>query len=216
TPRLWSPLLLLLTGAITSFFCRASLFGQSVGTNIQLGADPAALPSSNLAQAEPHIVRSATDSNFLLATFHEGTYALNGGAVDDGHAVSHDGGSTRTRALIPTLTQIPGGPYYRASDPTAAIDLNGNAYLCTIASVGTDFSNGTANILVSKSTNGGSSFAPPIIAYQQPANGAGPDKNWLVVNNFSGTTKANRLFVAFDLPSASSAPIVRTYSDDGG
>src|SRR4029077_10397868 len=71
------------------------------------------------------------------------------------------------------------------------------------------------NILVSKSTNGGSSFAPPIIAYQQPNGGAGPDKNWLVVNNFSGTTKANRLLLAFQLESAAS-PIYRTYSDDGG
>ena len=196
--KLTAPVLpLLLAASAITCLCTgsASLFAQSVGTNTRLGSDPSALPTSNRAQAEPHIVRSPTDSTFLLATFHEGTYALNGGAVDDGYAVSHDGGSTWSRALIPSLTQLTGGPYFRASDPTAAIDLNGNAYLCTICSVGTNFSSGTDVILVSKSTNGGSSFASPVIIYQQTSGGPVADKNWLVANNFAGTTKANRLLM---------------------
>ena len=83
---------------------------NAVGINIRLGDDPPALPPSNRAQAEPHIIRSPTDRNFLVGVFHEGTYATAGGAVDCGYSVSHDGGSTWSRALIPSQTKITGGP----------------------------------------------------------------------------------------------------------
>ena len=40
-----------------------------VGDNIRLGDDPPALPSGMRAQAEPHIVRSPANPNFLVGTF---------------------------------------------------------------------------------------------------------------------------------------------------
>src|SRR5215210_7345652 len=60
-----------------------------VASNIRLGDDPPALPSNRLAQAEPHIVRSQADPDYLLAIFQEGRLT-NGGAVDCGYSVSHD------------------------------------------------------------------------------------------------------------------------------
>src|SRR5438067_2331074 len=87
-----------------------------VGSNIRLGSDPTQLPSNLRAQAEPHIARHPTNSDLLVGTFQEGRYT-DGGAVDCGYAVSHDGGLSWSRALIPGVTPVTGGPYYRASDP---------------------------------------------------------------------------------------------------
>ena len=185
--------------------------------NIRLGSDPAALPSNQRSQAEPHIVRSPTDPNFLVGVFHEGDYALHGGALDCGYSVSHDGGNTWSRALIPSLTKVVSGVYSRASDPTVAIDLRGNVYLNTIVATGTDFDTGPRRLVISKSADGGATFGAPIVAYQQSASSSiAPDKNWLVANTFSGTTKANRLLMTFTQVGSSSAPIARIYSDDAG
>ena len=46
-----------------------------VGPNIRLGDDPAALPPSMRAQAEPDIARAIGDNNFLAAVFQEGRFA---------------------------------------------------------------------------------------------------------------------------------------------
>src|SRR5712692_624842 len=87
-----------------------------VGANIRLGDDPPALPPNMRAQAEPHIARSIADADSLVATFQEGRFATGGGAVDCGYSISHDGGLTWTRALIPNLTTASGGPYPRATE----------------------------------------------------------------------------------------------------
>ena len=71
-----------------------------VAANVRLGDDPSALPPSQRAQAEPHIIRSPIDPNYLLATFQEGRFT-DGSAVNCGYSVSRDGGFTWTRALIP-------------------------------------------------------------------------------------------------------------------
>ena len=73
------------------------------------------------AQAEPHIARAITNEDFLAGVFQEGRFANVGGAVDCGYSISHDGGLTWTRALIPQLTMTSGGPYFRATDPVVAI-----------------------------------------------------------------------------------------------
>ncbi|HEY4758780.1 MAG TPA: hypothetical protein VIH43_09475, partial [Chthoniobacterales bacterium] len=75
-----------------------------MGPNIRLGNDPPALPPTMRAQAEPHIARATTIEDFVVGVFQEGRFASGGGAVDCGYSVSHDGGLTWTRALIPKLT----------------------------------------------------------------------------------------------------------------
>ncbi|MBA3272552.1 MAG: exo-alpha-sialidase [Chthoniobacterales bacterium] len=183
-----------------------------VGSNIRLGDDPAALPSDQRAQAEPHIARAPSAPDFLLATFQEGRYT-NGGAIDCGYSVSRNGGLTWTRALIPQLTPASGGPYPRATDPVAAIDLNGTAYLNTLG-----FDGGFGAVVVSRSTDGGQTFAPPVVAYQSASSAVFPDKNWIAVNDFA--PNVGRLAVTFTLFSNTQgirpSPIMRVLSDDGG
>jgi hypothetical protein len=188
----------------------------SVGLNIRLGDDPAALPPNMRAQAEPHIARSVVNPNVLLGTFQEGRFTT-AGAVDCGYSVSLNGGLTWTRALIQGLTMTSGGPYFRATDPVAAFDDDGAMYLNTLAATDTNFDNGV--VVVSRSTNSGVSFASPAVAYRPPSNAVFPDKDWIAINTFPGTPTTGRLLVTFTLFSSSSiegAPIFRTYSDNLG
>ena len=187
-----------------------------VASNIRLGDDPAPLPANMRAQAEPHIARSLTDADVLLATFQEGRFATGGGAVDCGYALSRDGGLTWTRSLIPNLTPASGGPYFRATDPVAAVAANGDLYLNTLGSTDAQFATGA--VLVSRSTDGGSTFGAPVVVYQSPNSTQFPDKNWMAINTFPGTPAFGRIFVAFALFGGNSnvVPLVRTFSDNGG
>jgi hypothetical protein len=188
-----------------------------VGSNIRLGNDPPTLPPNMRAQAEPHITRSVANADSLVATFQEGRFATNGGAVDCGYSISHDGGLTWTRALIPNLTTTSGGPYPRATDPVAGINLSGNIYLNTLVATDPNFNNGA--VVVSRSANGGVTFGPPTVVYQPPNNSVFPDKNWMAINTFPGTASAGRIVVTFTLfsnVSTEGAPIYRAYSTNGG
>jgi hypothetical protein len=185
-----------------------------VAPNLRLGDDPTPLPPAMRAQAEPHIVRSPVDPDFLTAVFQEGRLT-DGGAVDCGYSVTHDGGLTWTRALIPNLTTVTGGPYFRATDPVAGIDLDGKVFLNTEAATDSDFTTGI--ILVSRSLDGGVTFAAPSIVFQPENNNNFPDKPWMAVNTFAGTSTAGRILVTWTLFGTTDAsPILRSISDNHG
>jgi hypothetical protein len=188
-----------------------------IGPNIRLGNDPPALPSNMRAQAEPHIARATSNEDFLVGIFQEGRFATSGGAVDCGYSVSHDGGLTWTRALIPHLTMTSGGPYFRATDPVVAINLINDVYLETLVATDAQFINGA--VVLSKSTDGGATFAAPVVAYRPANNSVFPDKEWMAINTFPGTATGSRLLVTFSLFSninSEGAPIMRVYSDNRG
>jgi hypothetical protein len=187
-----------------------------IGSNLRLGDDPAALPPNMRAQAEPHIARSQVNPDFVVATFQEGRF-VDGGAVDCGYSITTDGGLSWTRALIPNLTQTSGGTYYRATDPVAGVDLSGNVYLNTEGATDSNFNNG--DILVSKSTDGGVTFAAPSVVYHPPNNNVFPDKPWMAINTFSGTSTVGRIVATFTLftnINSNGGTIERAYSDNGG
>lgn len=166
------------------------------------------------AQAEPHITRSQITPEFLTAVFQEGRFT-DGGAVDCGYAVTNDGGLSWTRALIPNLTKTSGGTYLRATDPVAGIDLTGRIYLNTEGSTTDGFTDGT--ILVSRSIDGGTTFDPPAVVFKPTNSSDFPDKPWMTLNTFGGTTTAGRILVTWTLFGTTDAsPIFRSYSDDHG
>ncbi len=185
-----------------------------VAPNLRLGDDPAPLPSTMRSQAEPHIVRAPSDPDFLVATFQEGRF-VDGGAVDCGYSVTHDGGLTWTRALIPNLTTVTGGPYPRATDPVAGIDLSGRVFLNTEAATNTAFTEGI--ILVSRSLDGGTTFESPVTVFEPGSSSNFPDKSWMAINTFVGTPTVGRILVTWTLFGTTDAsPILRSYSDDHG
>lgn len=184
-----------------------------VGRNVRMGGDPDALPPALRAQAEPHVVRSPLDPDLLLATFQEGRFT-DGGAVTCGYAMSTNGGLAWSRALLPAITQVNGGPYSRATDPVAAADAQGFLYVNTLALAGAN--NATGVLLLSRWTNGGASFEPPRVAYRPPNTSVFPDKNWVAVNTFTNTPRAGRIVVTYTRFSGGTTPIALVLSDDGG
>ena len=188
-----------------------------VGANIRLGDDPPALPNGLRAQAEPHIARSPVNPNLLFGVFQEGRFS-DGGAVDCGFAMSVDGGTSWSRALVPNLTLVSGGPYYRATDPVAAVDPNGVLYVNTLVSTDPNGFN-TGAIVLSRSTDGGNSFGTPSVIYQPPIRGPFPDKPWMAVNTFPGTPTFGRILATFTLFAGDEnggGVIYRAFSDNGG
>lgn len=186
-----------------------------VGDNLHVGSDPVALPSTQRSQAEPHLWRSAANPEFLVATFQEGRFAAGGGALDCGYGLSTDGGLTWTRALIPKLTTSSGGTYVRATDPVAAVDLNGNIFLLTLAARQTSFDDGGV-VALSRSTDAGASFSNPIVVAAGSATNS-LDKEWLAVNDYPGTPHVNRLVATWTaISSTSSYDLFASVSDDAG
>ncbi|MFL6541633.1 MAG: sialidase family protein [Chthoniobacterales bacterium] len=190
-----------------------------VGANIRLGDDPPTLPSNQRAQAEPFIMRSRTNLDLVVATFQEGRF-VDGGAIDCGYSRTIDGGLTWSRALLPGVTQAVGGPYFRATDPVVGIDLNNNVFINMDAGTDPAFNHG--DVIVSRSSDGGATFAAPTVAYTTTNQNYFADKNWMTVNTFNGgPAPAGRVLVTFTLftdfsnPNGPS-PLVATYSDDGG
>jgi hypothetical protein len=165
------------------------------------------------AQAEPHIARHPFMPDTLLVTFQEGRYA-GPGAINCGYAVSHDGGLTWSRSLIPRLTPSSGGSYYRATDPVAGIDAQGNMFLNTLAALDDSFS--SSALMISRSTNGGASFDPPIEIARSAAAGLLIDKNWMTINTFPGTPTFGRIVTTFTSFDQNGYPLALAYSDDRG
>lgn len=190
-----------------------------VAQNVRLGEDPAELPAASRQQAEPHVFRSLSNPRILLSTFQEGRRA-DGGAASCGYALSGDGGRSWERALIPRLTQVSGGPYFRATDPVAGIDLDGNLYLNTLAARTSDFS--LADLTLSRSTDNGVSWSDPQVVFAAPNIQLFPDKNWFAVNDHAGSSTVGRLAVTFtsftsNASGQSTGSNLRcTTSDDGG
>lgn len=191
-----------------------------VGPNVRLGDDPDELPATQRGQAEPHVFRSSTNPELLLATFQEGRFSNVGGALSCGYALSRDGGLSWTRALIPRLSRLNGGAYFRATDPVAAIGPQGDLYLNTLAAVDVNFALGA--VLVSRSTDQGASWSSPFVVFQSPNAQTFPDKNWFTVNDYPGTPTSGRIAVTWTnftsdaAGNSTGSPIVAAVSDDRG
>ncbi len=185
-----------------------------VGPNVGLGSDPAILPAGFRAQAEPHVARHPVDPDLLLATFQDGRFT-DGGAVTCGYAISRDGGLSWSRGIIPKATKLDGGKPDRATDPVAGFSPGGKTfYLNTLGIEGANLEIGILQI--SRSTDGGVTFLPPVEIYRSPDGSVFPDKNWMVVNPFPGTPTHGRVVVTFTRFQGAASPIAVTYSDDDG
>lgn len=191
----------------------------TIGPNVRLGDDPAALPATQRSQAEPHLARSVADTNLVVATFQEGRFT-DGGAVDCGYAVSRDGGQSWARRLIPHLiVSVDGGAFDRASDPVAGVDLEGTIYLNTLA-IRETTSGFLTTVVLSNSKDGGETFSIPRTVVTSSTTAVFPDKNWMTVNTFPGTPSVGRVVVTYTSFETTGAqqitPVKATVSDDGG
>lgn len=187
-----------------------AVLDPKIGANIRLGEDPAELPTSRRAQGEPHIARSGSDPRVLIATCMEGV--ASDSALGCGYSVSTNGGLTWSpRALIPGITTLRGGTYARAADAVAAGNSGGDLYVTTLGGSATPAS---LAMLISKSTDGGQSFATPRKIFFTDST-YDPDKEWIAINPHRNSATFNRIAVAFTREGGSNQ-VHCLHSDDGG
>jgi hypothetical protein len=127
-------------------------------------------------------------------------------------SVSTNGGLTwGARVLIPGVNTLKGGPDPRGADAVAAVDPSGNLYVTTL---GASTTPQALAMFLSKSVDGGQSFAAPRLLFKADAT-YDPDKEWIAINPYRNSPTFNRIAVAFTREGGSNQ-IQCTYSDDSG
>ena len=136
-------------------------------------------PYTNAASQHRTEVEPDTFSfgNTIVSAFQVGRI-FGGGAANIGFAVSTNGGASWSNGFLPATTTVatPPGPYSAISDPAVAFDARHNVWL--VSSLGIR-SNGTNQVLTSRSTNGGVTWSNPITT----STTGNPDKNWIACDN---------------------------------
>ncbi|MCU1659809.1 MAG: hypothetical protein JWO57_4465 [Pseudonocardiales bacterium] len=138
---------------------------------------------------EPDVAVSPLDRNVAVAAAHDGRYP-DGGAVDISYAWTHDGGRTWQHAPLPGITKSAGGTWDRASDPVVAFGPDGSVYISVLA-ISLDC---PSAVTVSRSTDGGVTFGPPMVAHYSASCGYSDDKNVLVVDTSRRSPHYGRLY----------------------
>ncbi len=175
-------------------------------------------PSEDDTQVEPSVAVDPNDPDVVVGVVQQGRFE-DGGSVDPGYTVSHDGGTTWAKGDLPHLTVAVGGHYSRASDPVVAIGPDGTVYAETLA-----FSVITCEsaVVVQRSTDGGLSFEDPIVIETDDDCVSFNDKNWIAVDSSPGSPHVGRVYAVWDQEhhtfqgEFTGAPILLRYSDDQG
>jgi BNR/Asp-box repeat len=162
---------------------------------------------------EPDVAVSPTNPKIAVAASHEGRFP-DGGAVAIAHAWTTNGGKTWRQASVPGLTKATGGVFDRASDPVLAFAPNGDVYLSTIA-LNVDDPQCASAVLVSRSTDGGATFAAPVAAQITRDCDIFNDKNWIAVDNGPRSPHRGRIYQVWTLFGSGAEQVAR-WSDDRG
>lgn len=167
--------------------------------------------------AEPDVAVSPLNRNIQVAVAHDCRYG-DGGAADISYSWTHDGGATWSHAPVPDLTRAVGGKWARASDPVVAFGPDGSVYISALVF---DFGCATG-VTVSKSTDGGATFAAPVLVQKSLTCAYSDDKNWLVVDTQPTSPYYGRLyqfwtvFLSTRKGEPIGSPQVVRWSSDGG
>ena len=162
---------------------------------------------------EPDIAVSPFNTKIEVAVAHDCRFA-SGGAVDISYAWTIDGGAHWQQSRLPGLTKAVGGTYDRASDPVVAFGADGSVY---VSSLVIDINNCDSGVAVSRSTDGGATFADPVYAQQSTSCGVSDDKNWLVTDTQPNSPFFGRIYQFWtEFLSNGASPQVVRWSDDHG
>jgi hypothetical protein len=179
---------------------------KTVGFNVQVN-DPAldhvqTIPISQIltrpfeyaTQSETSVVSLGQDivvgynsSANSVAQFFPGRGLFLTQALFSGYSVSHDGGQTWTSGFVPPVSPLV--PFI-SGDPSLAADRTGNVFYATLG-FNADGSHGA--VIVSKSTDKGSTFAPAVVA----AIDDGPDKEWIAIGPDPTTPSRDNIYVTW-------------------
>jgi len=179
------------------------LLTAALATPQAAGADPVVAQVGQIAQqnvapqpgsepdtlVEPDIAVSPLNPDIAVAAAHDGRFP-DGGAVAILYAATQDGGRSWFTSTVPQLTTATGGVWDRASDPVVAFGPDGTVYISTLV-----FDTGCpSGVAVSRSTDGGRTFAAPVLVNDSQSCAFSDDKNWLVVDNSPSSPHYGRLY----------------------
>jgi len=208
----WRPRIVpVLTIAILLSFVAFPALVAYAASPLQISSDPftqatcaASSTTNHHTEVEPD---TFSNGSTIVAGFQVGR-VFDGGSCDIGFATSTDNGGTWTNGLLPGTTTFEGGTYDRISDPAVAFDARHNTWL--ISSLALTGASGAA-VLVSQSTNGGTTWANPVTVHAQ----SGVDKNWIVCDNTSSSAFYGHCYVEWDNNAAGNLLQMSTSSDGG-
>ena len=162
---------------------------------------------------EPDVAVSPFNAKIEVAVAHDCRFA-SGGAVDIFYAWTHDGGAHWHQSRLPGLTTAVGGTYPRASDPVVAFGADGSVY---VSSLVINLNTCDSGVAVSRSTDGGATFADPVYAQQSTTCSVSDDKNWLVTDTQPHSPFFGRIYQFWtEFLSSGASPQVVRWSDDNG
>ena len=95
----------------------------------QIAAGSVLYPNSEI---EPRSTINPTNAMNIVAEYQQDRWN-DGGARGLVASVSHDGGTTWTRVVVPKVTKCSGGAYDRASDPWVSFAPNGDLYAISLS-----------------------------------------------------------------------------------
>jgi hypothetical protein len=110
------------------------------------------------AEIEPRSAINPTNPLNIVGEYQQDRWS-DGGARGLVASVTHDGGATWSRVVVPGLTKCSGGAYDRASDPWVSFSPNGVLYAIDLSF---GFFNTHNAIIVSRSTDGGDTWGPAV------------------------------------------------------
>ena len=120
----------------------------------QIGSGSVLYPNSEI---EPRSAINPTNPLNIVGEYQQDRWS-DGGARGLVASVTHDGGTTWTRVVVPGLTKCSDGSYDRASDPWLSFAPNGDLYAISLSFDVFDSHNA---IIASKSTDGGNTWSAP-------------------------------------------------------
>jgi hypothetical protein len=193
-----SALVLALTPIVAAFAASLTLLSTDPYTNTS---------SEHQTQVEPDTFAVGST---IVSAFQSGRFA-NGGSSNIGWATSTDAGATWTNGFLPGTTgySTPNGPYAAVSDPSVAFDAAHKVWL--IASLPLNGSENGAGVVVSRSTDGGLTWASPVVV----SSIVGTDKDWIVCDNTPTSPYYGHCYVEFDNNSKSDLILMSTSTDGG-
>ncbi len=148
------------------------------------------------AEVEPWVDVNPTNPNNIVGAWQQDRWS-NGGANSLLAGVTFDGGQTWSRVVIPHITRCAGGnasnggDYERASDPWLSFAPNGHLYHVSLS---LNISNANNALLVSKSTNGGTSWSEPVVIVSDTDDNILNDKESISAD----PSNANYVYVIWD------------------
>ena len=174
-------------------------------------------PYSNTTSQHQTEVEPDTFSNgsTIVATFQVGRF-YDGGASNIGWATSTNSGSSWTSGFLPGITTFasPAGSYDRVSDPSVAYDARHLVWLINSLPLLNGGGVTGAAIVVSRSTNGGTTWNNPVTVATATGN-SDFDKNWIACDNTSSSAFYGRCYVEWD-DFQNGNQVHVAYSSDGG